>query len=389
MSRKFVLVFLLGSFVSFARAEEAAALTATDLVPLSQSIAKDDVSAIAFAIVKDADIVRARGDRDWTLLHHAAYHGAKKCALLLLYCEADPSARATAVKKLHGFDAPRETPAAFARLSRKREVESLLSRWVAMTEPDRESAAKSVVKILDRWRKKISSAETSPAEQFLLDQAEAESKVARVILGTDAEKVSVACASVHEKPTGSSPSEVLRSARDRIAPAVSGLLTAWPESDRAALVESLRKMIGASGFDLKNNIRPKTVRSAMERLAGEHTAAAASLCSRARAVRCEAEVAREAQSREEDRQSQPILTEDIRFERDGPAVYACAKITNNSGKTIRLVILPVLLYDAAGNRVGQSSDSIQDWSDGDVWSYRALILDDRTTTFRFGEPSGF
>lgn len=47
------------------------------------------------------------------------------------------------------------------------------------------------------------------------------------------------------------------------------------------------------------------------------------------------------------------------------------------------------LYDDSGNRVGTAWDNVNNLKAGDVWSFRAMILDDRAGKYAFAEFSGW
>jgi hypothetical protein len=351
----------------------------------------NDVERLKKLLSADATLVRARGDGNWTPLHHAAFHGHKDAVLVLLAYGADLSAKATAHKKINGIDAKNETPEHFAAKNRKEMMAKFLADVRKMDSPEREELLAKYR--AQEERPKPKALEPTGDEKKHLADLQA---ILQIVLDVDAEAILQATAKIHEGTKGTDLADMVRLVRLKIAPAIEPILKNWPTAERHLLAKEIESgIVGANG-EVLNRIDRKLIGKAISAVASrcrDEIDAAEKAVEKAVAAREEAEASaaereqakKRAEAIEAKRAATPYLIDNVVWEKRGRTRYLSAKITNNTGMHLRYFRLKVRLYAEDGSRCGSDSDSIDDWKHGEVWNYLVEIPDDRVVRAEFGD----
>lgn len=90
---------------------------------------------------------------------------------------------------------------------------------------------------------------------------------------------------------------------------------------------------------------------------------------------------------EEQAKKYEILEEKI--EGDQYTRYVVGKIKNNSGKDRSYLQIEINLYDKDGNQTGSTMDNINNLEKDGIWSFKAMIFDEKATSYKIKEVTGF
>ncbi|WP_457631657.1 FxLYD domain-containing protein [Oceanithermus sp.] len=80
---------------------------------------------------------------------------------------------------------------------------------------------------------------------------------------------------------------------------------------------------------------------------------------------------------------------DVSSEADQYTRYVVGKIRNNTGRKLNFVQVEISLYDDEGNVVGTTFDNVANLEPGQVWKFKAIILEDSATRFKVSDISWF
>ena len=69
--------------------------------------------------------------------------------------------------------------------------------------------------------------------------------------------------------------------------------------------------------------------------------------------------------------------------------YIAGKVRNNANRTYSYVQVEINLYDDAGNQVGSTLANTNNLEPGQVWAFRAVILESRATKFKVVRVTGW
>lgn len=71
-------------------------------------------------------------------------------------------------------------------------------------------------------------------------------------------------------------------------------------------------------------------------------------------------------------------------------LFIVGKIKNNSGKKVNYLRIEINLYDKEGTQVGKTLDTVSNLEAGDVWSFKAIVIDDRKVSrYKIADITGF
>ncbi len=69
--------------------------------------------------------------------------------------------------------------------------------------------------------------------------------------------------------------------------------------------------------------------------------------------------------------------------------YVVGKLRNNTDRTFNYVQVEISLYDDEGNVVGTTFDNVTNLEPGQVWKFKAIILEDSAKRFKVSDISWF
>jgi hypothetical protein len=387
MARLLLLTLALCAVASH-RASCADAPGAPDLM---DAAAKGDTKRITYLIRNQIASVTDAGDFGWTALHHAAYHGQDDACIILLLCGADLAAKADAMVDLHGFTAKKASASTFATMNAHHGTAGILRQYAELDDAKRAELLTQFMSAQEAMREEDASLAIDADDAYGPDRAEQERHrlAAQKILDFDASAIADACAKVHLDPRGETGTEVLASARAKISPSCAELLREWERADRDAMVALLGEHIGASGLALTNRISKQAAAECLRKVAAGHQEAADRIEADIRRSVGDQVLAERKRKADEARAAQPVLIANARWTGNRFVRYIQADLTNNTKKTIAHLSLSAKLFDSAGRRVGETSDSINNWAPGEVWSYKAPVFESSAEKMEWGIPTGF
>lgn len=83
-----------------------------------------------------------------------------------------------------------------------------------------------------------------------------------------------------------------------------------------------------------------------------------------------------------------VLETRYESERYGPG-WIVGKVKNNTGRSYSYVQVEIAMYDKQGNLVGSTLDNVNHLAPGQIWNFRAPLLDDRASRYRVVRVTGF
>lgn len=84
-----------------------------------------------------------------------------------------------------------------------------------------------------------------------------------------------------------------------------------------------------------------------------------------------------------------LVVVDSRPVSESYARYVVGTVKNNSSRSYGYVQVEINLYDSGGNQVGSTLDNTNNLEAGGTWKFKALILDDRATSYKVIKVTGF
>jgi hypothetical protein len=224
----------------------------------------NDVPKLKELLSADASLVHEKGPGNWTPLHHAAFHGHVKAILVLIAYGADLDARATAIKAINGINAKDETPAQFAAKTGKTDVVGFLADVRSMSAKERENNFSAFR--AQEEKQKTQTEDTAKSAENRPDPAAAEKKelaerkaLLQAVRHTDADAILSALERIQQGPRGNNLSEMIRSVRARILPAIQPYVSKWPMSAQVALAKELESGISGMNGQVQNRIDRKMI----------------------------------------------------------------------------------------------------------------------------------
>ena len=80
---------------------------------------------------------------------------------------------------------------------------------------------------------------------------------------------------------------------------------------------------------------------------------------------------------------------EVSSEADQYTRYVVGKLRNNTDRTFNYVQVEISLYDDEGNVVGTTFDNVTNLEPGQVWKFKAIILEDSAKRFKVSDISWF
>jgi len=80
---------------------------------------------------------------------------------------------------------------------------------------------------------------------------------------------------------------------------------------------------------------------------------------------------------------------EVSSEADQYTRYVVGKLRNNTNRTLNYVQVEISLYDDEGNVVGTTFDNVANLEPGQVWKFKAIILEDSAKRFKISDISWF
>ncbi|WP_139905605.1 FxLYD domain-containing protein [Clostridium thermarum] len=77
------------------------------------------------------------------------------------------------------------------------------------------------------------------------------------------------------------------------------------------------------------------------------------------------------------------------FKKDGSIRYVVGRIKNTSGKDLSYARVDINLYDRNGNQIDSTFDNVKNLANNAVWSFKALVLDDKAYRYEIVEVTGY
>lgn len=76
------------------------------------------------------------------------------------------------------------------------------------------------------------------------------------------------------------------------------------------------------------------------------------------------------------------------FRKDGNIKYVVGRIKNTSGKNLSYVQVSINLYDRNGNQIGSTLDNVNNLANNSIWSFKAIVLDEKAYKYEIVEVFG-